>query len=404
MPKVDKCRSCGSSCLVPVLDLGKQPWCNDFLPKYTEAEIFPLELVFCPECFLAQLSYTVPKEKMFSNHTYVSGTTKTLANHFYDLARYHKTRFDLQPEDLILDIGGNDGTQLLQYKKLGLNNLHNVESANNIAEISRNAGITTHNAFFNEEWVDEFLKSHPKAKLISAAGVFFHLEELHSVIRGIKKFLDIDGTLVVQFMYLRDIVDNLAFDAIYHEHLCYYTLESLGQLLLPFGLMIYDANRSPIHGGSVVAKIGHIEKFAGHKASPHYIKLLEKDHVGLNDLLSFAETVEKRKPLLQQVLYNLKVNRKKVYGYGAPAKGNTLLNYFDISSWSVEKLVEINKLKVGLVAPGSNIPIVLEDKDDLPDYYLVLAWNFLDEILEKNKDIRARGVKFITPFPEIKVY
>jgi len=400
MPSITHCRSCNSSCLIPVLDLGEQPWCNDFLiSKDSTKNVYPLKLVFCPECYLAQLSFTVPKEVMFTDHTYVSGTTKTLRDHFYKLAEQNQKIFNLKLDDLIIDIGGNDGTQLLQYKKLGFTNLHNVESASNIAKISTEAGILTYNNFFNDLWAIEFLKNHSQARLISASGVFFHLEELHEAVTAVKRLLAPNGVFVVQFMYLRDIVDNLAFDAIYHEHLCYYTLESLNNLLKPHGLHIYQAERSSIHGGSIIARICH-----SNLLESNFGELALHDHVGLNDLLEFAEKIEKRRNLLSQVLTKLKAANKKVYGYGAPAKGNTLLNYFNITNNQIQKLVEINKLKIGRFTPGSLIPVEEESSEDLPDYYLVLAWNFLDEILEKNNETRKKGVKFITPFPEIKVY
>jgi hypothetical protein len=405
--RINNCRSCGSSILVPIFDLGNQPWCNDFLSqdRVGKEPFYPLHLHYCVECCLAQLDYTVPKEVMFSEHTYVSGTTLTLKKHFFDIAEENKIQFNLTENDLILDIGGNDGTQLLQYQKLGFRNLVNVESASNIAKISSDAGIKTYNSFFNEEFVIDFLKASDQAKLISASGVFFHLEEIHSVLRGIKKLLAPDGIFVVQFMYLKDVIDNLTFDAIYHEHLVYYTLESLQNLIRPHELEIFDAHRSPIHGGSVVVRICHAKSnFLNHPRTRTFEELEKTDHVGLNDLLSFAKKIRERKELLGYVLGRLAESGKVVYGYGAPAKGNTLLNFFGINSTLIKKIVEVNPLKFGLYTPGTHIPVVQESAEDLPDYYLVLAWNFLDEIIAKNNKIRQMGVKFITPFPEIKVY
>lgn len=405
--KIKNCRGCNSGILVPILDLGDQPWCNDFLNKehIGKEKYYPLHLHYCVECSLAQLDYTVSKEVMFSDHTYVSGTTATLKKHFFDIAEENKVQFNLRKHDLILDIGGNDGTQLLQYKKLGFDNLVNVESASNIAKIASDAGIKTFNTFFNEEFVAGFLKTNEWAKLISASGIFFHLEEIHSVLRGIKRLLAPEGIFVVQFMYLKDMIDNLTFDAIYHEHLLYYTLESLQNLIKPYNLQIFDAHRSPIHGGSIVARICHGESgFLKNPRSRTFDKLLQSDHVGLNELLAFAETILSRKKLLKHVIKKLCENGKVIYGYGAPAKGNTLLNYFGIDSSLIKKIVEINSLKFGLYTPGTHIPIAEESASDLPDYYLVLAWNFLDEIIAKNNKVRQMGVKFITPFPEIQVY
>lgn len=391
------CRSCGSADIVPILDLGKTPWCNNFLKESqlgTEPS-YPLELMYCKVCTLAQLNYTVPKETMFSKHTYVSGTTKTLAKHFYDLAGDNISVYGLKPKDLVVDIGGNDGTQLIQYRSWGMTNLVNVESASNIAEISRSNGIRTINEFFNEYTVEQHFEAG-SAKLINAAGVFFHLEELHSVLKGIKKLLHKDGVFVVQFMYLQDIVNNLAFDAIYHEHLCYYTLRSLENLLRPYGLKIYDAFHSPIHAGSMMARIQHDGLHPS--CSVRFLNMAHREQVGLPELQAFAKGVSSRKDGLRHNLLQLKKLGAKIYGYGAPAKSTTLLNYLGIDNTILEKMVEVNELKVGLYTPGTHIPIVKESIDDVPDYYLMLAYNFKDEILAKNKGAKAT---FITPFPDV---
>jgi len=395
-----KCRSCGAKDLELKLDLGLSPWCNNFTYDGKNVQFYPLTFFVCKKCKLAQLSYTVSKETMFSDHTYVSGTTKTLASHFYDIAEKITKKYKVDKNDLIIDIGGNDGTNLLQYKKLGFENLLNVESATNIARISLKSGIPTMTNFFNEIFVDNLMNSMPKkekAKIINASGVFFHLEELHSVIRGIKKILSEDGIFIVQFMYLGDIIENCAFDAIYHEHLCYYTLESLSNLLNPYGLKIYSASSSPIHGGSVIAEIGFDDLLLEEDISED---LLKKDNI---DYYNFSTRVELKKSEIKDFLLKLKSEGKIIWGYGAPAKSTTLLNYCNIDNSILDKTVEVNTLKVGLRTPGSDIPIVLESKEDLPDYYFVLAWNFIDEIIKKNVDIIKKGVKFIVPLPEIKI-
>ena len=224
-----KCRACSSEKLKLLFDLGIQPWGNNILSENqirTEA-YYPLRLFYCEECELLQIDFTVPKEIMFLDHCYLSGTTETLKTHFYNLAKENIEQFNLTNDDLIVDIGGNDGTQLQEYKKLGCYKVLNIESAKKIAEISDKSGTYTINNFFNESLVDNWLVSNRKAKLINASGIFFHLEELHSVIRGIKKLLDDNGVLVIQFMYAGMLVDKLSFDMIYHEHLCYYTLTNI---------------------------------------------------------------------------------------------------------------------------------------------------------------------------------
>lgn len=400
-----KCRSCNSTNLELILNLGNHPWCNDFLTKdeLNTEKIYPLRLVYCNECTLLQLDYTVPKETMFKKHTYVSSTTNTLKKHFYDLAVENRKQFNLNKTDLIIDIGGNDGTQMQEYVNAGCTNVLNIESADNIAKISVNVGIPTINAFFNEDLVHEKGLTN-SAKLINASGVFFHLEELHSVIRGINSALSDDGVFVVQFMYAGTMVEMLNFDGIYHEHLCYYTINSLTKLLEPYKLRLFDAYYSDIHSGSIIAKV--CKQTASHKATKRYSDALQKD--SLYDLASFKKfsaIVQSKKGDLKKYLQVIKQNnpKAKIYAYGAPAKGNTLLNYFDIDNTLIDKCVEVNDLKVGLYTPKTHIPIVKESVSDIPDYYLLLAHNFASEILNKNKDLINKGVKFIIPFPEITV-
>lgn len=391
------CRCCRSTDVDKILDLGHQPWCNNFLEKEeigTE-QTYPLELMYCNNCDMLQLSHVVPKETMFINHTYVSSTTKTLRDHFLKLAIENKYQLSIGKGDLIIDIGGNDGTQLLQYKKIGLNEVLNIESAANIAKLSISAGVNTLNTFFNEECVDNFI-GYERAKLINASGVFFHLEELHSVIRGIKKCLRDDGIFVVQFMYAGTMVDKLNFDTIYHEHLYYYTLKSLMGLLVPYGLEIFDAYHSDIHSGSIIAKFTH----SGIKSkTKRCIEAIENDlKYTKESFVEFAQKVVAMKGDLRTFLQDLVNKGKTIYAFGAPAKGNTLLNYCGIDETLVKKSVEVNTLKIGKYLPGSHIPIELDTKDDRPDYYLLLSHNFLDEVLKHNPKS-----KFIVPFPKVRI-
>lgn len=399
------CKSCGGKNISTILDLGNHPWCNDFL---TETELgyeklYPLKLMHCDDCTLLQLDYTVPKETMFKNHTYVSSTTNTLKKHFYELAVENKEQFNLNENDLILDIGGNDGTQMLQYIKAGITNVLNVESADNIAQLSIDSGIKTINNFFNEDLIiNEGLEN--KVKLINASGVFFHLEELHSVIRGIKKALVNDGVFVVQFMYAGTMVEKLNFDGIYHEHLCYYTIQSLKNLLEPYGFKIFDAYYSDIHSGSIIAKVCNIN--SNFSETERYKQAVENDKkYNKEAFVNFAKIVESKKNNLKNLLNEIKSKtpNAKIYAYGAPAKGNTLLNYFNINHKLIDKCVEINELKIGLYLPKTHIPIVKESNEDIPDYYLLLAHNFAEEIIEKNKNLIDKGVKFIIPFPKVTI-
>jgi hypothetical protein len=385
-----------------ILDLGLQPWGNDFLKKdeVGKENMYPLQLVYCNQSELLQLSYFVPKEVMFKDHTYLSGMTRTLVTHFYSLASENLIQYNLDiVNDIILDIGGNDGSQLIQYQNLGFKNVINFESADNICEVSKKNGVPVINNFFNEETVKSTIKKG-SIKLINASGVFFHLEQLHSVINGINYCLKDDGIFVVQFMYAGAMIENLNFDTIYHEHLCYYTLNSLTKLLNQYGLYLEDASYSDIHSGSIIAK------FRKHKCdlTKKALELVKKDKAyNLESFKTFAKKIESRRYKLKEILQDLKNSGKRIFAYGAPVKGNTLLNYMGITNSLIDKAVEINPYKVNTYTPGSHIPVVKENKKDLPDYYLMLSHNFEKEFIENNKDIMDKGVKFIIPFPEIKI-
>jgi hypothetical protein len=401
---MSNCRSCSSEHLKLIIDLGEQPWCNNFLKKEelgTEKK-YPLRLMYCNSCELLQLNHTVNKEIMFGDHFYLSGMTSTLKKHFFDIAEENIKQFNISKDDLVIEIGGNDGTQLIQYKNLGIENLLNVECAKTVSEISRNNGIKTDTEYFNKNYVLNRLTKN-SVKLYNASGVFFHLEELHSVIDGIKYSLREDGVLIVQFMYAGSMVENLNFDTIYHEHLCYYTLKSLQNLLNFYDLKIFDAYYSDIHSGSIIAKITHKDGILDIKTD-RYLKTIKNDQkYDLESFVTFANKVEQTRNELKNILVELKKQGKKIYAYGAPAKGNTLLNYFNIDHNLIDKAVEINNLKIGHFLPQSHIPIEKESEGDLPDYYLLLSHNFVDEILSKNKNLRENGVKFIIPFPEVKI-
>ena len=384
-----------------ILDLGNQPWGNNFITEdqVGKEPFYPLQLVYCNQSELLQLSYFVPKEVMFKKHSYLSGTTRTLLNHFYDLAKENVEQYQLTSEDIILDIGGNDGSQLQQYKKLGITNTINFESADNIADISRESGISTINDFFNEENVKKHLEPN-SIKLINASGVFFHLEELDSVIKGINYSLKEDGIFVAQCMYVGAMVDNLNFDTIYHEHLCYYTLNSLTKLLLKYNLHLEDAYFSEIHSGSIICKFRKYETTHTERTKV----LVERDNkYTLESFREFSNKVQGKRWELRELLLSLKEKGNKIYAYGAPVKGNTLLNYMNINNTLIDKVVEINPYKIGTYTPGSHILVESESENDFPDYYLMLSHNFEKELIEKNKDLIEKGVKFIIPFPEIKI-
>ncbi len=405
--QISKCRICNSSNIIKFLSLGIQPWCDNFLKEsdLTKSEPeYPLELFFCNDCTLVQLGYTVPKETMFIDYVYMSGTTKSLEEHFKLIAKQIVDKFNLNSEDLVLDIGSNDGTFLEKFKNMGVKVL-GVDPGKKQTELANKKGIETVNDFFNEDVAEKILKKFGKTSIISAAGVFFHLEELHSVVKGIKKLLTDKGVFVIQATYLPSMIEKNAFDIVYHEHLVFYTLKTLQNLLSKYNLEIFDVEQISIHGGSIVVYASHPNQYTISSKVNDLLNYEEKNNFyKLEKYQEFSKRVEQVKSNLLKIINELKNKNKIIYGYGAPAKGNTMLNYCGIDSKSVELLVETNTLKCGLYAPGSKIKIIHEnDVSKIPDYYLILAWNFLESFLDKEKQFLKDGGKFIVPIPKPKI-
>lgn len=393
-----KCRVCDSDRLDPVIDLGDQPWCNHFLhqDEVGKEPFYPLRVIYCHDCSTSQLDFTVRKEIMFGDHTYLSGVTKSLSDHFHAVATEVDGRFFRdQKSKSILDIGSNDGTQLRHFQDLGYDVL-GVESSKGTAKIANDAGIPTLNAYFNLDTMRSIGRSFDA---MNAAGVFFHLEELHSVCEAIREGLKPDGVFVVQFLYMKSIMDNLAFDQIYHEHLLYYTLKTIETLLTRHGLSLFDARLDPIHGGSIIGFIGH----KGRRTASSRLQTMYniEEASGCNTIAAyhaFAKRIAVMKQDNLRFFEKARAQGKSVFGMGAPVKGNTMLNYFGVGPNQIRYLVEKNPLRRGLYSPGMHIPIILEDElNEQPDIYYVLAWNFKKEILANHRSLIEQGVEFYFP-------
>jgi SAM-dependent methyltransferase len=392
------CRVCDSTVFELVIDLGMQPWCNHFLrsDEIGSEPFYPLRVLFCHACHTSQLDFTVRKEIMFGDHTYLSGVTKSLSEHFRWVAIEVDRRFFSQTKrKSVLDIGSNDGTQLKHYQALGYEVL-GVESSKTTAGIANDSGVPTLNAFFNLETLRALGKHYD---VINASGVFFHLEELHSVCDAVREGLSTEGVFVVQFLYMKSIMENLAFDQIYHEHLLYYTLETAEVLLERHGLAMFDCFLSPIHGGSIIGFVTHAGRLsASQRLNEMRTQEMESGCNTVEAYKLFSIRIEQMKHKNVEYLERARRAGKRIFGFGAPVKGNTLLNYFGIGPDIIQCLVEKNELRRGLFSPGMHIPIFLESEIRLqPDIYYVLAWNFKKEILENNRRLIEEGVEFYFP-------
>jgi len=399
------CRSCNSHDLEIVLDLGNQPWGNDFIPIVLDvsAPTYPLQLLFCSECGMVQIGHTIPKETMFVDHNYVSGTTGSLRRHFELIGKKILEKVDFSSDEYILDVGGNDGSFLKFFKAKKIRVL-NVDSGRQQAELSRQSEITCVNDFFNLDLARTIIKKYGQAKVIHGSGIFFHLEELQSAFDGLKILLQPGGVIVAEFIYLPEMVRSVAFDQIYHEHLLYYTATSFNRLLEQFDLTIEDAELAPIHGGTCVAYVRHKSVVV---RTERLNQLLEDEaRDGFNEInvyRMFSKKSAELRDKLKALIKKLKDEGLTIHALGAPVKGTTILHYCGLNENDIDCAVEINDLKVGTYYPGTRIPVYHQNNVDPPDVYLLLAWNFKDEIIEKLKDFRDRGGKIIVPIPVLEI-
>lgn len=396
------CRVCHSERLEQFLDLGDQPHCDSLLlpaDLSRREPYYPLQVCFCHECTAVQINYTVPKETMFGEYLYVSGTTQTLRTHFQNSTDRLVARLGLKANDLVVDIGSNDGTWLACYNKYGLRTL-GVDGARNLAEMANARGIETWAKFFNADVAREIIATKGRAKLVTAAGVFFHLEELHSVTEGIAELIRDGGVFCVQAISLTAMLRYTQFDQVYHEHLTYWTVKSLERLFGQYGLEIFFADMLPIHGGSMELLVAP----KGSQPIDASVAKMRADEEQLGchrieTYRNFAKRVREIETELMGILRDYATQGKTVQAFGAPAKGATLLNSFHITTDLVQCAVEVNSLKIGKYIPGARLPIVDEKTTTPPDAYLILAWNFLSEFLPKKREYIMAGGEFIVPIP-----
>lgn len=403
-----QCRVCGSSDARQVLSLGESPLANSFLKEEQlkeEEPKFPLGINFCNSCKLVQLSHVVPKEQMFSNYLYLTSVSRTFQEHFTRMAEEVSKKLGIQA-GLVVDIGSNDGILLLGFKKMGLKTI-GVEPAANVAKIAREKGVETINGFFDSESVNQIIRTKGKADVITATNVFAHVDYINDFAGHVHSLMKDDGSFVVEIQYFLDTMEKMNFDNIYHEHLYFYTLTSLKNLLERHKLIIFDVERNDSHGGTLRVFSKKINGKQG--ISENVTRLLaEEQKKGVDEYetyKAFAQKVGKVKENLVKFIRKIKSQGKSIAGFGAPAKSTTLLNYCGLGKNEIDYIVDENPLKAGLYAPGTHIPVVKAETLDIkrPDYIVILAWNFAKEIMEKTGKYAKLGTKYIIPLPEPRI-
>lgn len=401
-----KCRVCSSNNLSGVLSLGETPLANSLIPESRLAEPehrYPLELVFCSECSLVQITETVAPEELFSDYVYFSSFADTTLKNAEELVTRLISTRKLGKDHLAMEIASNDGYLLQHYVRGGVPVL-GIEPARNIAVVASERGITTTCEFFGRELAKKLRAEGKLADVIHGNNVLAHVADLNGVAEGIGIVLKEDGVASIEVPYVREMVDHVEFDTIYHEHLCYFSLTALDKLFRQYDLFVTDVERLAIHGGSLRIFITKTDT-----PSSSVKDLLEQEaKIGMKSVgyyADFGARVSNLRRELRELLQKLNSEGKRVVAYGASAKGSTLLNFFEIGQESMDYVVDRSTVKQGRYTPGTRFPIFPTEKlvQDMPDYVLLLTWNFADEILQQQSEYRSKGGQFIIPIPELKI-
>ncbi|MCC7011836.1 MAG: class I SAM-dependent methyltransferase [Planctomycetes bacterium] len=403
------CRACGGRDLELFLPLGKVALANSFLrsPAEFEGELrFPLDVYFCRTCSMVQLLDVIDPEVLFRNYLYVTGTSDTIAQHNVGYAQAVVDFVDARASDLVVEVASNDGSLLKRFKDHGVRTL-GVEPASNIAAKANADGVATVNRFFDSKIAAELRAEHGPARAVIGNNVLAHVDDPVDFLRGFKLLLDERGLAICEVPELAEFVERLEYDTVYHEHLSYFSVTSLMRVCQEAGLRIVRIDRVKVHGGSVRMYAAPVERVREHAAE---VVALSKAELAAGiaspeRLRRFAREVEAQRAGLLDLLHALKRERRTLGAYGAPAKGNTLLNYCGITTELLPFTVDKSPLKVGLFTPGSHLPVLPASAllERQPDFCVILAWNFADEIMRQQAEYARRGGRFILPIPRARI-
>lgn len=403
-----RCVSCGTTGLQPVLDLGAMPRSDGLLREEDlgRAEsLVPLRLGFCPVCSLAQLLETRPPDEMFgADYVYLSSVSEDLLAHSQVHAEALIANRGLGPENLVVEIASNDGYMLKNFVAAGVRAL-GVDPAPEPARIAREKGIETVNDFFGKALAERLIAERgEQADLIIANNVLAHVEDQNDLVAGMATLLSPEGAVVVEFPYVRDLIDHVEFDTIYHEHRCYFSLASAQTLFARHGLHLNDVTKLPIHGGSLRVMFGRGDT----RSEAVTAMLAEEERIGLDKITyyaDFAERVRAFRADARRMIGDLKASGARVAAYGAAAKGTIMLNYLGIGPEVIEFVIDRNQVKQGRYVPGVRIPIVSPDKleVDAPDVLVLLPWNFREEIVRQQQPYLAKGGRILVPIPALEI-
>jgi len=409
--KVPRCRFCSSTLKQTFVDLGMSPLCQDHVKpeELNQMEPFyPLHAYVCENCFLVQLEEYVSPSVIFNDYAYFSSYSDTWLKHARDYTELMIDRYKINSKSFVVEIASNDGYLLQYFVKKGIPVL-GVEPAPNVAEYAIKAGINTLVRYFGKNTAVEISSTHGNADLILGNNVLAHVPDINDFVSGMKILLKPNGVITMEFPHLLKLIEENQFDTIYHEHFSYLSLLTVLKIFDYHGLSVFDVDELTTHGGSLRIYAKH--KDDGTRQISEKIEILKEREisVGLNQLefySSFTKKVKETKWKILEFLINTKKTGKSIVGYGAPGKGNTLLNYCGIRNDFLDYTVDRNPHKQGNYLPGTLIPIYHPDKikETKPDYVFILPWNLKAEIMNQLCFVRTWGCKFIVPIPELRVF
>ncbi|KXV56101.1 SAM-dependent methyltransferase [Acetobacter tropicalis] len=404
------CRLCNQALTTTVIDLGMSPLANAYISYEAHNKMepfFPLHALICDSCYLVQLEKFEEPKEIFSDYLYFSSYSSSWLRHAKNYIIEQALRFSLTSSSLIVEIASNDG-YLLQYAmEMGIGVL-GIEPATTVAQVAREKGIPTESLFFGRETALYLKNKGYTADLMTANNVVAHVPDLHDFLEGFRILLSEKGVVTFEFPHLMRMIQETQFDTIYHEHFSYFSLKTIQRALFEHGLRVFDVEELPTHGGS-------LRVYATHEKNEELLTLeavesllVRERNAGLEQILTyetFAQSVFKIKGDLLEFLINAGRNGLKVVGYGAPAKGNTLLNYCGVKSDLISFTTDMNPHKQNMLLPGTHIPIFSPDiiKNNKPDFIVIFPWNLEEEIVNQLSFVSEWGGKFVIPIPELKI-
>ncbi len=403
-----KCILCNLNKVKSLINLGNTPLANNLIknPKINKQEKYPLVVGKCMNCDHIQLSYLPNPKLMFKNYLYLSSASSTLTNHLKKIPLALNKIIKLKKKDLVIDVGSNDGTLLLGYKKFDVIKL-GVEPAKNLAKFYKKKKIHLINDFFNLTSAKNIKKKFGLAKVITATNVFPHLQNLSEFAKSVRKLLKIDGVLLIEAHYFGNLIKDTAFDTIYHEHCSYWSASSVKKFCDLNGLELFKIDQLPIHHGQIRCWISFKGSFKVDKSVNRLIKIEKNTKLHSNEtLLKFKKKIFDLQKKVNQLFLKINSKQKVIAGYGAPAKATTFTSFFNIDKKKLPYIFDKNPLKQNMYLPGANIPIINNKKltTKKPNYLFNFAWNFIDEIYKENFKFIKKGGVIINPIPKIKFY